>query len=575
MGILNLFKSSEKDAKKDNDLKKKKSSTTKKVVEKKSASKSSKSMTRTTEAKSVKGKATVKSAEKKTTSKTATKQGEAKSSARKTVTKNSSAGKKSSQLKKSDEKICLIVDSDVSNEIDDQFALSYVLSRQDIFDLQAVTIAPFRVTWQKNLNVRAGMIDSKNEAERILRLFGIKYSAKNPLVYYGCDDYLSNGYNEKNPAVDTIIKLAKKNDSVTICCIGTLTNVAMAIRIAPKIASKLKVVWLGTDNVMLDHFEDTNYSKDIVAFNEVIASEVDLTVFPTYLARSFVTSLYEFERNAKSNSITRYLISLINKFQFTEENMGIKTIYDIGPVAYLIHPEQFKSKVISPQILIKDGKVKLPEDRKINYITAVPKHQFVWTDFLSALNSNDEHFAKSYYFFTSDTHFGDEGKVRRHLVPFKTVEEMNNELVRRWNNRVAPNDTVYHLGDFGDYEFVKKLNGRIILICGNYEEADFRKDFDKFRQKLLDLGFADVIKDGLYLDKEILGEKVYLTHKPSNRAKDCKTIFGHVHTLSLVKSFGFNVCTTYHYFSPVGIGTAKRYLQFVGTDNMDEDASMD
>ena len=205
----------------------------------------------------------------------------------------------------------------------------------------------------------------------------------------------------------------------------------------------------------------------------------------------------------------------------------------------------------------------------------MPKHQFVWTDFMKAINSNDEHFAKSYLFFTSDTHFDDENKVRKNLVPFKTVKEMNDEIVRRWNSRVAPNDIVYHMGDFGNYEFVKKLNGNIILICGNYEEKDYRKDFPSFRQKLIDMGFKDVIKDGLYLEKEVLGERVYLTHKPSNHAKDCKTIFGHVHDLSMVKSFGFNVCTTYHYFTPVGVGTVKRYLQFIGSENLDNDVTID
>ncbi len=517
--------------------------------------------------------------EKNIEAKTSQKKVAGKASSNKTVVKKTAA-KKTTAVKKStkkvvtkkeeNEKISLIIDSDVANEIDDQFAISYALSRRDVFDLKAITIAPFRVTWQK-LDIRGGMIDSKNEAERILRLFGVKYSQKEPMVFFGCENYLSKGYHGKNDAVNKIIEIAKKNEMTTICCIGTLTNVAMALKTAPRIASKIKIVWLGTDNVMLDHFEDTNYAKDIEAFNTVIASDVDFTIFPTYLARSFVTSQYEFERNAKSNSITRYLIQLIGKFQFTEENMGIKTIYDIGPVAYMLHPKEFSKKVISPEILLKDKKFKYDKDRKVTYITAVPKHQFVWTDFLSAINSNDEHFAKTYMFFTSDTHFDDESKVRKHLVPFKTVKEMNDELVKRWNNRVAPNDIVYHMGDFGNYEFVKKLNGNIILICGNYEEKDYRKDFPTFRQKLIDMGFKDVIKDGLYLEKEVLGERVYLTHKPTDHAKDCKTIFGHVHTLSLVKSFGFNVCTTYHYFMPVGVGTVKRYLEFIGSENIDKD----
>ena len=54
----------------------------------------------------------------------------------------------------------------------------------------------------------------------------------------------------------------------------------------------------------------------------------------------------------------------------------------------------------------------------------------------------------------SDTHFGhdktctvfkrDDGTPLR---PFRDAEEMDEELVRRWNERVRKNDKVYHLGD--------------------------------------------------------------------------------------------------------------------------------
>ena len=461
------------------------------------------------------------------------------------------------------EKLKLVIDSDVSNEIDDQFALSYALSREDFFDIEAITIAPFRVTWQKNLNVREGMIDSKNEAERILRLFGKKWTQKDPIVLFGAEGFLSEGYKKKSAGVEKIIKLAKKYDDLYICALGTLTNVAMVLHEAPKLAKKLHVVWMGTDNLMLDRFQDTNYAMDKLAFQEVIASDVDLTIFPTYMARGFVTSKYEFERNITSNSVTKYLASIINKFQFTEENMGLKTIYDIGPISYLLNKDKFITKEISPKVLVKEGKVEIDKDRKVTYITAVPKHYFIWTDFLKAINSNKEYFSKPKIFFTSDTHFGDDGKIRKHQVPFKDVEEMDSELVRRWNSKVGPNDIVYHLGDFGNFDMVKKLNGKVVLICGNYEADIYRKNFDDFKKRLLALGFADVIEDGLYLDEKVMGEKVYLTHKPGDRVTDCKTMFGHVHGSSLVKPFGFNVAVAFHYFAPLAADTAKRYLNFV------------
>ena len=77
-------------------------------------------------------------------------------------------------------------------------------------------------------------------------------------------------------------------------------------------------------------------------------------------------------------------------------------------------------------------------------------------------------------FFTSDLHFGHENAIRFDNRPFGTVEEMDAELVKRWNAKVGKGDLVYVLGDMiwksrnGDAEqLIRSLNGQIILIKGN------------------------------------------------------------------------------------------------------------
>ena len=64
--------------------------------------------------------------------------------------------------------------------------------------------------------------------------------------------------------VEKIVDVLKKNKEVYNCCLGALTNVAMAIKVAPKLASRMHIVWMGTDNVMLDRFEDTNFVKKMI-----------------------------------------------------------------------------------------------------------------------------------------------------------------------------------------------------------------------------------------------------------------------------------------------------------------------
>lgn len=81
-------------------------------------------------------------------------------------------------------------------------------------------------------------------------------------------------------------------------------------------------------------------------------------------------------------------------------------------------------------------------------------------------------------YFTSDTHFGSERTLELSKRPFASVKEMDDTMISNWNKIVTNNDYVYHLGDFGNYEVVPKLNGKITLIWGNYELKEF---LDKYR----------------------------------------------------------------------------------------------
>ena len=50
-------------------------------------------------------------------------------------------------------------------------------------------------------------------------------------------------------------------------------------------------------------------------------------------------------------------------------------------------------------------------------------------------------------FFTADTHFGHENVIQFDKRPFAPADEMDKEMIRRWNNKVDKGDLVYVLGD--------------------------------------------------------------------------------------------------------------------------------
>ena len=81
-------------------------------------------------------------------------------------------------------------------------------------------------------------------------------------------------------------------------------------------------------------------------------------------------------------------------------------------------------------------------------------------------------------YFTSDHHFYHKNilKYQAPHRPFKTVEEMNEVLITRWNQHVTPQDEVYYLGDFAftssldkSKELLQRLHGRKYLIQGNHD----------------------------------------------------------------------------------------------------------
>lgn len=133
-------------------------------------------------------------------------------------------------------------------------------------------------------------------------------------------------------------------------------------------------------------------------------------------------------------------------------------------------------------------------------------------------------------FFIADTHFGHKNVIEYENRPFKTVEEMDKQLINNWNNTVCDDDTVYMLGDFSFYnknktrEICMYLNGRKILIMGNH-------DTEKYSY-YIDCGFAEVSRHPV-----ILEDFWILSHEPLyvNSNMPYANIFGHVHNNPLFK----------------------------------------
>lgn len=128
-------------------------------------------------------------------------------------------------------------------------------------------------------------------------------------------------------------------------------------------------------------------------------------------------------------------------------------------------------------------------------------------------------------FFVADTHFGDGNILRYENRPFASVEEMDRELVERWNETVGDGDMVFHLGDVSSLgkdqtgELLGKLRGEKVLVMGNHDRQYSPEEWRA-------LGFQEavpwpVVWEGFFL----------LSHEPLyvNRNMPYANVFGHVH----------------------------------------------
>lgn len=133
-------------------------------------------------------------------------------------------------------------------------------------------------------------------------------------------------------------------------------------------------------------------------------------------------------------------------------------------------------------------------------------------------------------FVISDTHFGHTNSWAKFKLadgspmrPFSSNEEMDEAMVERWNAKVHPNDTVYHLGDVvinkKSLHHVGRLNGKLRLIRGNH---DIFKD-----QDYRDVGFEQIHGVKVFVDKFILSHIPLHPDSVTNRFRSC--IHGHLH----------------------------------------------
>jgi len=154
-------------------------------------------------------------------------------------------------------------------------------------------------------------------------------------------------------------------------------------------------------------------------------------------------------------------------------------------------------------------------------------------------------------YITSDQHFYHKNIIEYENRPFKNVDEMNDNMLKKWNNTISKKDKVYFLGDLcipsqAYKEIVPMLNGYKIMIMGNHDCLSHKR--------YLESGFEEVSRYPIIIDKFYI-----LSHKPVYLDENSEyiNIHGHMHSKHILESNYYNVSVERNNYTPVKFDDIK------------------
>jgi inosine-uridine nucleoside N-ribohydrolase len=250
-------------------------------------------------------------------------------------------------------KIDVILDTDAYNEIDDQFAISYMFKSKEKLNVKAICAAPFFNS--RSNGAKDGMEKSYDEILKLLSLMNEKTA-----VFKGAEHFMDD---EKTPVFSDASRMMAEaskayspDNPLYIVAIGAITNVASALIMNPEMKNSVVIVWLGGN---AHHYHDTkefNMSGDVAAARVVIQSGVPFVQLPCLgVVSDFSISGAELEYWLKGkNPLADYLArNTINEAEsYAKGKPWTRIIWDVVAVAWLLNDNErfMKSKIIPAKI---------------------------------------------------------------------------------------------------------------------------------------------------------------------------------------------------------------------------------
>lgn len=235
----------------------------------------------------------------------------------------------------------VVIDTDTYNEVDDQFALAYLIRSDDKLNLKAIYAAPFKN--EKADTPAEGMEKSYKEIANIVTLCG-RPDLKE-LAYRGSTQYLQdeNTPVESEAARNLVERAMAQPDEqpLYVIAIGCITNVASAILMQPEITKKIVLIWLGGNAYYWPDNREFNLWQDVAAARVVFGSGVPLVQLPCMgVVTHLATTGPELKHwIAGKNELCDYLYNIVrhDEEDVRGRKMWNRVIWDVSAVAWLLH----------------------------------------------------------------------------------------------------------------------------------------------------------------------------------------------------------------------------------------------
>jgi len=236
--------------------------------------------------------------------------------------------------------IDVVLDTDTYNEIDDQFAIAYLLRSGYKLHTQALYAAPYFNA--KSTGPADGMEKSYQEILKLLDFLG-----EDKPVFRGSPSYLVD---EKTPVVsDAARDLAERamqyspEHPLYVVAIGAITNVASAVLLNPAVADHCVLVWLGGHSLDYHDTREFNMQQDVAAARVVMSCGIPFVQLPCFgVVSSFTVSKQELETYflGKNPTATYLAQNTIEEAEsYAAGRAWTRVIWDVTGIAWLLNDD--------------------------------------------------------------------------------------------------------------------------------------------------------------------------------------------------------------------------------------------